>query len=172
MPDLLDFKPDRDLAFDPDRELTFQPGRALLFDPNRDVQFNPGRDLGFGKRGPVFRGFVCPVCGAAVTADQPSCTECGAVFEPKAVRKESPRAQAPSQEPTRPPKVPSAPPLAAMPPPPPPEARPAPPPPPRTYPQPAKRIDVHPCAYCGARVSTYDQFCWNCGNAMYAGPGR
>src|SRR3989304_4482115 len=157
MPDLLEFKPARALSSPPNRALGFDPRRDLGFDSGRGLTFQPGRDLGFGKRGRVFRGYVCPVCNAAVTAEQPKCTECGAVFEPKAV--ERMKAKAP----------PPAPALS----PPPPSPPPPPPPPPRPPPPAApKRIDVHNCVHCGARVSTTDTFCWNCGNPMYAGQGR
>ena len=165
MPDLLEFKPNRDLSFDPRRDLGFNPRRDLGFDSGRDLTFQPGRDLGFGKRGRVFRGYVCPVCNAAVTAEQPKCTECGAVFEPKAVERMKAKAPppAPALSPPRAP-TPPAPSVFAAPPPP--------PSPLRTYPAAPKRIDVHNCVHCGARVSTTDTFCWNCGNPMYAGQGR
>lgn len=156
MPDVLGFDPDRDLRFDPRRELRFSPGRARRFDPGRDLKFNPNRDLPFGRRGVVFRGYVCPVCGAAVTADEPSCTECGAVFE---VKKGAPPKRKASQAPAQ----------AYPPPPPPPEVRAPPPPPVRSYPPPPKRIETQGCVYCGARVSAADVFCWNCGNRMYGG---
>jgi len=158
MPDLLEFNPDRDLLFDPDRELAFSPDRARGFDQERDLGFDPERGLPFGKKGVVFRGYVCPVCGAAVTADAPSCTDCGAVFEPK-------KAAPPK------PKAPPAPTQTRLPPPPPPEMhRPPPPPPPvRAYPPPPKRIETQSCVYCGARVSGADVFCWNCGNRMHGG---
>ena|SRR2546422_6900639 len=168
MPDILQFDPNRGLGFDPNRGLEFDPGRARGFDPNRDLDFDIHRDLGFGKKGPVFRGFVCPVCGAGVTEDQPRCDQCGAVFDPRAP-------SAPSKEtPSTPTSAPAAEPwraaqgVATMPPPPPPTHV-APPPPPRAYPPAPKRIDVHNCPYCSARVSTTDEFCWNCGNRVYAG---
>src|SRR3972149_6464172 len=72
MPALLEFKPNRDLSFHPNRDLGFNPRRDLGFDSGRDLTVQPGRDLGFGKRGPVFRGYVCPVCNAAGTAEQPT----------------------------------------------------------------------------------------------------
>ncbi len=157
MPELLEFNPNRGLTFDPDRHLGFDPGRKVGFDPDRGLGFDSERDLGFGQRGPVFRGYVCPICNAAVTPDQPSCTECGAIFEPKAVSKLKPPAAPPVP---KAPGTPMKPPAAA------------PPPPTRAYPPPPKRIDVNHCVYCGARVSTTDAFCWNCGNRMHAGPGR
>jgi len=165
MPDVLEFKPNRELSFHAKRDLWFDPRRDLGFDSDRDLTFKPGRDLGFGKRGPVFRGYVCPVCNAGVTAEQPTCTGCGAVFEPRAVART--KAQAPPMAP--------APPSAHAPMPPAPSvfaALPPPPPPVRSYPAAAKRIDVHNCVHCGARVSTTDTFCWNCGNPMHAGQGR
>jgi len=164
MPDLLQFNPSRDLSFDWHRDLTFDSNRDLVFNPERDLSFDAGRDLGFGKRGPVFRGYVCPICGAQVTADQPSCTECGAVFEPKAGKAHGDRTPPP-------PKPAASPPGPARAAPPAPAARP-PPPPVRAYPPPPKRIDVQHCVYCGARVATADTFCWNCGNRMFTSPGR
>src|SRR3989304_6226936 len=83
MPDVLEFNPNRDLEFDPKRDLGFDPGRKLGFDPKRARGFEPGRDLGFGKRGPVFRGYVCPICGAQGTADQPSSTGASAPAHPR-----------------------------------------------------------------------------------------
>ncbi len=65
MPDVLEFNPNRDLAFNPNRDRLFDPERNLLFDPQRSLDFDPGRDLPFGKRGVVFRGFICPICGAS-----------------------------------------------------------------------------------------------------------
>lgn len=159
MPDLLEFNPNRDLGFDPNRTIDVDPNRGVLFDPNRDLGFAPDRDLGFGKKGVVFRGFVCPVCGASVTEDQPTCMECGAVFERKdPSRPEAPLPPPSSEESPAPPQP--APPSVAT-------AR-RPPPPPSVYPQAPKRIDVHNCPFCGARTSTTDAFCWNCGNRMYS----
>jgi hypothetical protein len=163
MPEVLEFNPNRDLSFDPERNLQFEPKRDLAFDPGRKVGFEPGRDLGFGKRGPVFRGFVCPICGAQVSADQPSCTECGAVFDPKGA--------SPPRGPQRPPAR-----HAPLPPPPPPDdlepprrsTPPAPraarPPPAGAYPMPPKRVESKFCVFCGARVTSEDAFCWQCGN--------
>lgn len=164
MPELLGFNPDRGLSFDWNRDLVFDSDRDLDFDSERDLSFDAGRNLGFGKRGPVFRGYVCPVCNAGVTADQPTCTECGAVFERKAARTHW-QASPPQEVPAAPAPAPATPPST-------PAARPPPPPPTRSYPPPPKRIDVHHCMYCGARVATADAFCWNCGSPMYAGPGR
>ncbi len=175
MPDVLEFDLNRELNFDPNREVDFNWGRPVDFDPNRGLEFNPDRDLGFGKRGIVFRGFVCPVCGSGVTETDPSCPQCGAVFEPqptsriKAGAAPKPTTPAPASVATP---APPAPPEEAAPAMPrsssPPAARIPPPPPIRSYPPTPKRIDVHNCPYCGARVSTNDAFCWNCGNRMYA----
>ena len=147
MPDLLGFNANRDLEFKTDRPRTFDPARELAFKPNRD--------LGFGKRGPVFRGFVCPVCGAAVTEDQPRCDQCGAVFDA--------RAPSPPTSPHAPPvRTPARPPLPHVPPPPPlPQAAPR-----------GGRVDSRNCTYCGANVARTAAFCWNCGNRVHAGPGR
>lgn len=149
MAGILDFDPNRELGFSPSRELGFSPGRGRSFDPNRGLGFNANRDLGFGKKGVVFRGYVCPICGASVTEDQPSCTECGAVFERKG----------------------GAPPPKTMPPrrteQPPPPRRPM-PPPGNAYPMPPKRPEIAHCTFCGARLSRDDAFCWNCGNRAEA----
>ena len=164
MPDVLDFNPNRDLGFDHDRSLKFDPNRKLGFDSSRDRGFKPDRDLGFGKRGPVFRGFMCPICGAQVTADQPTCTECGAVFDPKASPppKAEARPSSPQASPT--PNWSGQHPRADVPP-----RRAAPLPPTRAYPTPAKRPDAPFCIYCGARLASDDTFCWQCGNQVTAG---
>ncbi len=172
MPDVLEFNPNRDLAFNPNRDRLFDPERNLLFDPQRSLDFDPGRDLPFGKRGVVFRGFICPICGASVTEDQPTCTDCGAVFDqgPGKMPARSGAAAAPP-----PPASPAfgravGPPAELAPPPPsrsgaPPHHRP--PPPVRAYPPAPKRIDMTNCPFCGARLGATDAFCWNCGNRMY-----
>src|SRR5688572_5131720 len=66
--------------------------RPLEFDSGRGLLFNQNRDLGFGRRGVVFRGYVCPICGSLVTETATRCTECGAVFEgpPRASQPSSP----------------------------------------------------------------------------------
>jgi|SRR3990172_4264590 len=164
MPDVLEFNPNRDLEFDPKRDLGFDPGRKLGFDPKRARGFEPGRDLGFGKRGPVFRGYVCPICGAQVTADQPSCTECAAVFDLKGSTS-PPRGETRAAHQTYAPPSPAFPPPAATPPP-----RRAPPPPPtRAYPMPPKRVESKFCIFCGARLTSDDTFCWQCGNRAGGG---
>ncbi len=86
--ELLNFNPDRKLTFDSGRPLEFDPRRRLEFDPGRGLEFSQNRDLGFGRRGVVFRGYVCPICGSLVTETATRCTECGAVFEgpPRASR--------------------------------------------------------------------------------------
>ena len=161
MPEVLEFNPNRDLGFDSKRNLEFDPNRELGFDPGRDLGFAIGRDLGFGKRGPVFRGYVCPICGAQVTPDQPSCTECGAVFDQKGSTPPKGEAWSPTQQ-TYPSPTPSlSPPTAATPP------RRAPPPTPtRSFPPPPKRVDSTFCIFCGARLATADTFCWQCGNSV------
>jgi hypothetical protein len=150
---LLNFNPDRGLGFDASDGVDFDPRRERLFDHDRDLQFNQDRDLGFGKRGPVFRGFICPACGAAVTETQSSCAECGASFllspseRNPAVPSKQPRAA------KRPPKQKSrkSEPLSDQPAVSPPAA-PA-----------ASSPAAGACSRCGARVLTTDTFCWNCG---------
>lgn len=157
MPDVLDFNPNRDLGFDPNRELQFNANRELGFDPARDLGFDTGRDLGFGKRGPVFRGYVCPICGAQVTADQSKCTECGAIFDESGrPPPEKPRipeettsartSSAPAHRMAESPRRIRAPPIA------------------QAYPPPPKRVEGKFCIFCGARLASDDTFCWQCGN--------
>src|SRR6266508_3373823 len=127
------------LNFNPNRELEFSPGRPLEFDSRRALEFNANRDLGFGRRGVVFRGCVCPICGALVTEDAKRCNECGTVFD------DGSRASGPPA-PTGPGKTtPAAPKRPATP------GRPS--APTSTY-----------CAFCGAKLKRTDTFCWNCGN--------
>jgi len=165
MPDVLEFNPNRGLGFDSNRDLGFDSGRKLGFDPGRDRGFEPGRDLGFGKRGPVFRGYVCPICGAQVTADQPSCTECGAVFDRKGSTSPPKGQPGPAAHQTYAPPSPAAPRPAATPPP----RRTPPPPPDRAYPLPPKRVESKFCIFCGARLTSDDTFCWQCGNRAGGG---
>lgn len=155
MPGVLDFDHDRDLGFNPNRDLGFDSNRELGFDSGRDLAFDADRDLGFGKRGVVFRGYICPICASSVTEDQATCGECGAIFdsdripEGKIRRTPSPPAQAPPKPTTR-----------------------APPPPPRKFPPPPKRADTEHCIFCGARLLPSDGFCWNCGNRVPPAQGR
>jgi hypothetical protein len=157
MPDLLDFNPNRDLGFTTDRPRTFDPARDLSFKPDRDLLFHTDRDLGFGKRGPVFRGFVCPVCGSAVTEDQPRCDQCGAVFDARAPGAPTPPRGPPVRTPTAPPPFvpppPVIPPPTHLPPPPPDAAR-------------WGRVDSRNCMYCGASLAQTAAFCWNCGSRV------
>lgn len=135
----LNFDPNRKLGFEPGRPLDFETGRPLDFQPARDLDFQPNRDLGFGHRGVVFRGYVCPICGALVASDATGCNECGAVFE----------------GPPSPPPTPPPPPNRA------PASR-APTPSPKK-PASADAPPVAYCAYCGVRLHKGDAFCWNCG---------
>ncbi|MFQ6106927.1 MAG: zinc-ribbon domain-containing protein [Thermoplasmata archaeon] len=84
---LLNFNPERKLEFDLDRHLQFSPSRELGFNVDRELSFDLNRDLGFGKRGVVFRGYVCSSCGALVNPLATQCDECGAVFEVKKPKK-------------------------------------------------------------------------------------
>ncbi len=176
MANLLNFNSTRDLGFSHARELQFDLNRELVFDANRDLTFDPNRDLGFGRRGVLFRGYVCPTCGALVSAGATSCSECGARFDEPEVRgaplEESVKTSGFEREETATPtpESPSTPPRERRaPPPPPPQARrQAPPPPPAPAPaltsppmsaSPASRF----CPNCGARSWQGDAFCWNCG---------
>ena len=142
MEDLLNFNPYRRLEFDSSRPLEFDSRRPLEFDSSRDLKFQANRDLGFGRRGVVFRGYVCPICGSLATEDARRCTECGAVFE------STPRAAGP------PPGTPAASPagLAKA-------SRPISPPAPG-----ASQGAMVYCAYCGVKLKRGDGFCWNCGS--------
>lgn len=142
MTGLLNFNPDRKLKFDPRRPLEFDIRRPLEFDSGRDLLFNQNRDLGFGRRGIVFRGYVCPICGSLVTETATKCTECGAVFEG------TPRA---SQPPS-----PTSPEVRA------PERGKAKPAAPSGQ---AGKADRVYCANCGTALKRVDAFCSNCGAA-------
>jgi ribosomal protein L40E len=78
---LLNFNVNRELKFSVFRSVDFNTRRELSFNLNRDLSFNTNRDLGFGKRGVVFRGYVCPICRAPVAKSAPQCDECGVKFE-------------------------------------------------------------------------------------------
>ncbi len=174
MSNLLNFNMNRELGFSPERQLGFDANRPLQFDLNRELTFDPNRDLGFGKRGVLFRGYVCEACGAIVTVDATSCDECGAVFEApqqKGIMKAPPPLTAPTAE------ARAAPPPAPTPwvaPPPPASfthARQtpwAPPPPPRPVTfagtPPPTPSSARFCPSCGARSWSGDAFCWNCGS--------
>ena len=140
MGDILNFDSNRKLEFDSSRPLGFDFRHPLEFNPRRDLEFVPNRDLGFGRRGVVFRGFVCPICGALVTEDAKRCNECGTVFEG------TPRASGP----------PAAGPTPAA------KTKPS-----KTAPPSAKTPAPSPgvvyCAFCGVRLKRADAFCWNCG---------
>jgi predicted nucleic acid-binding Zn ribbon protein len=150
MADLLNFSPSRKLEFDSSRPLEFDSRRPLEFDSRRALDFNMNRDLGFGRRGVVFRGFICPICGALVTEDAKRCNECGAIFEP------NPRAAGPPAG--RPPTVSPGPPKAASPTLAPPKS-------------PAAPGGAVYCAYCGAALKRGNAFCWNCGARTDGGSG-
>ncbi|OGS46730.1 MAG: hypothetical protein A3K66_00840 [Euryarchaeota archaeon RBG_16_67_27] len=142
--DILNFNPDRGRSFDPSRGRTFDSQRPLEFDSGRNLEFNQNRDLGFGHRGVVFRGYVCPICGAIVTEDTRQCGECGTVFEvePRAAKPTAPALESPTlrrPEAKAPPAVP----------------------PPGTSP----RGSAY-CAYCGVKLHAGDTFCWNCGTRV------
>lgn len=177
MANLLNFNSSRDLGFSHLRELQFDLNRTLDFDLNRELVFNPNRDLGFGKKGVLFRGYVCQKCGAIVSMDATSCDECGATFErPKvvgvmktstAMTSESARGSAPTTTRVSEPSLPRAP--GGYPPPPTP--REVPPPKAAAIPLPSTTPPTAPttgsasrfCPNCGARSWQGDAFCWNCG---------
>ncbi len=78
---LLNFNVNRELKFSVFRQVDFDARRELSFNLNRGLSFKSQRDLGFGKRGVIFRGYVCPACRAPVAKDAPMCDECGVKFE-------------------------------------------------------------------------------------------
>ncbi len=138
----LNFDPNRRLEFELGRPLEFDPGRALEFQPSRELEFQPNRDLGFGHRGIVFRGYVCPICGALVAPDAASCNECGTVFE-------GPPAPPPPTPPPTPPRRGT----------------------PKPTGSPMRPVTGSPpgavfCAYCGVRLHAGDMSCWNCGTVV------
>ena len=137
----LNFDPNRKLEFEPGRPLGFDPGRPLDFQPSRELEFQPNRDLGFGHRGVVFRGYVCPICGALVSPDAKRCNECGAVFEgpPAPPQPASPSPRSGSRQP----------PLRKL--------------------APKQPPGVTYCGYCGVRLLAGDAFCWNCGGVTTKG---
>jgi len=145
MGDVLNFDPNRKLQFDSNRRLEFSPGRELTFHPGRELLFNPNRDLGFGRRGVVFRGYICPICGALVSPDATKCDECGTVFEanPRASQKSAPREPESRLSKTR------AEPVATAPTPP-------------TAVRDWTTARAY-CAYCGVKLHAGDAFCSNCG---------
>jgi len=77
---LLGFSASRTLNFNSSRALSIPIGRPLQFDVDRNLNFDLSRELPFGKRGVLFRGYACPVCGAGVYAEAKQCDECGVVF--------------------------------------------------------------------------------------------
>lgn len=145
MADLLNFNPNREREFSPGRPLEFDARRPLEFDPRRGLEFNANRDLRFGRRGVVFRGFVCPICGALVTEDAKRCNECGTVFDDGSRAGGPPVPKVPGKTAPAAPKSP---------------APPARPPATTTY-----------CAFCGAKLKRADTFCWNCGNRTSGASG-
>ena len=181
MTNLLNFNSNREIGFSPQRALLFDLDRELVFDWNRELGFNPNRDLGFGKRGVLFRGYVCPNCEAIVSPDATSCRECGAEFEepetvgvmkapptvPSSLERASSRKAAPkAREPPGPAAAPVYPPAPAP--------RTISPPQPMAPPSPMKASPSTAsasrfCPNCGARSWQGDAFCWNCG-ARFTGP--
>ena len=79
---MLNFNCNRNLNFDTTRGVSFDTDRALYFDSERDLMFDVNRDLGIRMRGVIFRGYVCPVCGASVAKDAAECDECFVRFKP------------------------------------------------------------------------------------------
>lgn len=74
---ILDFNSDRVLGFAPNRSLWFDPNDGLWFNPDRDLSFDQTRDLPFGKKGIIFRGLQCSVCGNMDYHIESRCTKCG-----------------------------------------------------------------------------------------------
>lgn len=138
MSDLLNFDSNRKLEFDVNRPVDFDVRRPLDFDSRRALEFQPNRDLGFGHRGVVFRGYVCPICGSLSTADATRCSECGTVFEgtPRSAGPTIPASSSPSANQPRPP-VPKS--------------------------EKGGPFGSFFCAFCGVKLKRADAFCWNCG---------
>ena len=98
----LKFNPNRDLGFEPSRGVDFEVRRSLSFDKSRDLLFNVDRDLEIRKRGVVFRGYVCPICGASVADDDPRCDECGVEFIQSEAKAKKQKPKAPEKKRSRP----------------------------------------------------------------------
>jgi ribosomal protein L40E len=77
----LKFKHNRNLDFDKSRGVDFISDRSLHFDKDRELFFNMDRKLDIRVRGVVFRGYICPLCDASVSADALKCGECGVEFK-------------------------------------------------------------------------------------------
>ena len=88
---LLNFNLDRDLNFDAYRGVNIDVHRSLHFDKYRSLSFDLDRDLGFGKRGIIFRGYVCPACKAPVDVDASKCDGCGVRFQKEKKSKSIPK---------------------------------------------------------------------------------
>lgn len=78
---LLNFNSDRKLKFTVFRDVAIRPNRNLFFNIDRKMLFNPNRQLNFGKKGVVFRTFVCSSCGHEVSPTDTRCVGCGVRFE-------------------------------------------------------------------------------------------
>jgi len=83
---MLQFDSRRTLTFDFRRALSFSPNREMLFNSKRKLGFDQSRDLGFGKRGPVFRGLVCPKCQTLVMIIEENCPACNTKVQDLSVR--------------------------------------------------------------------------------------
>jgi RNA polymerase subunit RPABC4/transcription elongation factor Spt4 len=94
----LQFDTDRKLDFDFRRPLEFSPDRERAFDPKRTLSFDSTRKLPFGKHGTIFRGVVCPKCGALVMPVDTNCPECGNPMPARDIPKAPPTQQRPFQQ--------------------------------------------------------------------------
>jgi RNA polymerase subunit RPABC4/transcription elongation factor Spt4 len=143
----LQFDRQRELQFDFDRNLTFDFERNLLFNSNRNLEFEFERALPYGVRGPVFRGNLCPNCGALAMIIEATCPDCGAGIlvkrKPMSPEKVAPpRRQRPPKE-TRKPRPPKK--------------------PERVAPPPERRAKYEICPNCAVRMPVGTGYCPRCG---------
>ncbi len=175
---MLQFDSSRALTFDFRRALSFSFDRTLLFSAQRELGFDQTRTLGFGRKGPIFRGLVCPKCQNLVMIIEENCPECGTKVQDLSIKSYgktsttaqgmAPRASmqsrqtAPQPAPQYPQPAPPRPAPRAQPPP-----RAAQPQPPR-QPQMQQPSSMRPpaqvvCPNCALQLNSQTVYCPRCG---------